>query len=284
MLLGVVLTALVLVVGSGVILFTSASPAWSGLTHTQSVTRELAKTGLPGLLPVHLDELEVSRFLELINIEYSVENELDPDLLVNARTSVPTGGQDEWLHYRALQAMAELCTAARAEGIATVYVRSGYRSYDNQEQLYWEAEDKSFVQPAGHSEHQTGLAADIFPIARSEREEQQAVRWLAANSWRFGLILRYTEAKRRITGIAGEPWHFRYVGLPHSWYMFRYDLTLEEYIESLRQSGGYVVSLEGREYTVAYAMPQDGFILLPEGLDFDISRDNTGGYIATSGE
>ncbi|MDR1521476.1 MAG: D-alanyl-D-alanine carboxypeptidase family protein [Streptococcaceae bacterium] len=32
----------------------------------------------------------------------------------------------------------------------------------------------------------------------------------------FGFILRYPKKKTDKTKIAYEPWHFRYVGIPHS--------------------------------------------------------------------
>ena len=45
-----------------------------------------------------------------------------------------------------------------------------------------------------------------------------------------GFIERYPKGKERITGIAHEPWHFRYVGTPHSERMAGLGLTLEEYL------------------------------------------------------
>ena len=36
--------------------------------------------------------------------------------------------------------------------------------------------------------------------------------------------------KEHITGIAYEPWHYRYVGLPHSERISAGGLTLEEYL------------------------------------------------------
>ena len=39
--------------------------------------------------------------------------------------------------------------------------------------------------------------------------------------------------KEEITGIGAEPWHFRYVGYPHSVIMAERNMVLEEYIEFL---------------------------------------------------
>ena len=41
-------------------------------------------------------------------------------------------------------------------------------------------------------------------------------KWVAENVWKHGFVLRYPKNKSHITGIQYEPWHIRYVGLPHS--------------------------------------------------------------------
>ena len=66
-------------------------------------------------------------------------------------------------------------------------------------------------------------------------------KWLYANSWRFGLILRYPadELSQSETGIVFEPWHFRYVGKALAAYLFRTGVTLERfYAEFLPQAAG----------------------------------------------
>ena len=46
----------------------------------------------------------------------------------------------------------------------------------------------------------------------------------------YGFIERYPANKEAVTGIAHEPWHFRYVGRPHAQRMTDLGLTLEEYL------------------------------------------------------
>lgn len=46
---------------------------------------------------------------------------------------------------------------------------------------------------------------------------------------------RYPKGKEEVTGIGHEPWHFRYVGYPHSEIMSRHGFTLEEYMTFIRQ-------------------------------------------------
>lgn len=91
--------------------------------------------------------------------------------------------------------------------------------------------------PAGHSEHETGLALDILcqqnlKMDRSQAEEPANI-WLRKNSWRYGFILRYPKDKKSVTGINYEPWHFRYVGKRAAAYIHKNGLALEEFWERL---------------------------------------------------
>ena len=51
----------------------------------------------------------------------------------------------------------------------------------------------------------------------------------------YGFVERYPKGKEEITGIGHEPWHFRYVGVPHARFMEERNITLGEYLELLRQ-------------------------------------------------
>jgi D-alanyl-D-alanine carboxypeptidase len=129
--------------------------------------------------------------------------------------------------------LRRLFAAAGAAGHFDLYVTNGYRTYDEQRQLYDDAPDKSYVLPPGHSEHEAGLAVDIFVADVSEDMVATATsnEWLRANSWRYGFILRYPADKVRFTGIAYEPWHFRYVGEDIARVCYEQELCLEEYVE-----------------------------------------------------
>ncbi len=122
-------------------------------------------------------------------------------------------------------AFDEMRDAARIEAGASLFVLSGYRSAKVQEGLFWnyaarsgEAAANRYSSRPGHSDHQTGLAADIgdtgYPGLTLEPAfgDTNAGQWLANNSWRFGFIMRYPYGKDAITGYQYEPWHFRYVG------------------------------------------------------------------------
>lgn len=88
----------------------------------------------------------------------------------------------------------------------------------------------------GTSEHQTGLALDIVDAGYQELDEAQedtaVQKWLMANSWRYGFILRYPTGKSRVTGIIYEPWHYRYVGREAAREMYDSGMCLEEYLDT----------------------------------------------------
>lgn len=117
-----------------------------------------------------------------------------------------------------------------------IYLSSGYRSYDYQEQIYNNYVNKygtetadTFSARPGHSEHQTGLAIDVNTIDDSFAGTPEAI-WLAEHCWEYGFIIRYPEGKQAITGYKYEPWHIRYVGSAVSKKIHEMggDTTLEE--------------------------------------------------------
>ena len=271
----------------------ASSPAFAEAQNSEASgskpgTREPI-TGLSELtLPMKISEIEAidTHYLELVNQDHPIDSEPDNSLLEPAWPTLPTESGDILLHARALDALRGLFWAADEANAGTFYLSSGYRDYAEQKQIYNEEPDKSYVQPPNHSEHQTGLAADIA-VSRTtliDLVQDPGARWLANNAWKHGLILRYTEDKREITHIAGEPWHFRYIGQPHAYVCWQNNWCFEEYIQFLKESGGYQLTLDGRKYTVLYLTPINGTVYVPENLSFEISSDNTGGYILTAWE
>ncbi|MEY4102020.1 MAG: D-alanyl-D-alanine carboxypeptidase [Actinomycetota bacterium] len=141
----------------------------------------------------------------------------------------------------AAQALEAMAADAQKSGISIV-MASGYRSFETQIATYnsyvtgygQAAADTTSARP-GFSEHQTGLAADLSAVGSGCTiadcfETTAPGQWLAANSWRFGYILRYPKGAQGITGYNFEPWHFRYVGLVVASQMHDKAIaTLEEY-------------------------------------------------------
>ena len=90
------------------------------------------------------------------------------------------------------------------------------------------------VADPGCSEHHTGLAFDLNVPGRYFVDTAQYI-WLKQHCWDYGFIMRYTDEKEDITGIIGEEWHVRYVGLDHAKKIQELGYCLEEYIDWLNQ-------------------------------------------------
>lgn len=137
----------------------------------------------------------------------------------------------------------EMMQAANDAGIS-LYVVTGYRSYEDQQKYYTSrmellnnSEDaKKQVQAAGCSEHQTGLAIDFTDDPSNAQPttdfgKNDAGKWLYKHAHEYGFILRYPEGKEDITGYTYEPWHYRYVGVETATAIYKQgpDTTFEEY-------------------------------------------------------
>ena len=113
---------------------------------------------------------------------------------------------------------------------------SGFRSYERQVEVfdYWcmvDGREKAEIMSAvpGHSEHQTGFVIDVSSLEQSYGDTDEG-KWLAANCYKYGFIIRYPEGKEDITGYAYEPWHRRYLGASTAKLVYDSGLTLEEFL------------------------------------------------------
>lgn len=110
--------------------------------------------------------------------------------------------------------LAQLISLCRAESGERISLRSGYRSYVTQKDLYARNLDRGTVTPPGISEHQLGLAADIDVEGRLMRHSDKTYQCFEENSFRFGFILSYPPGNNYLPGEdTYEPWHWRYVGI-----------------------------------------------------------------------
>ncbi len=129
------------------------------------------------------------------------------------------------LRTEAAAAFDALVTAAQNEGAGTIALNSGFRSFTTQVASYSSQVDAAGQVEAdhqsarpGHSEHQTGLTADVVPCGNGcgtldDFGFSAQGAWVAENAWRFGWITRYEDGSTGITGYMSEPWHLRYIGV-----------------------------------------------------------------------
>lgn len=181
--------------------------------------------------PITYSTDEASSLTVVVNKKHKLPNNYSP-IVVSV-----SGGQ---MRQEAATAMSQLLSDSEKLGIGMKII-SSYRSYNTQVSTYqkWvniqgQAEaDRGSARP-GHSEHQTGLAADLGNLDGSCNllacfGSGTQGTWLASNAHLYGYIIRYPEGKESLTGYQYEPWHVRYVGVDTAIAIYQSGLTMDQY-------------------------------------------------------
>lgn len=226
--------------------------------------------------------------LILVNAEHPIQHMERPVLA----PAVP--GSDILLDTRAAAMLSGVISRIGAAG--EIVPVSGWRSEAEQREIWdgsmrdsGEEFTRKYVALPGCSEHQTGLAIDLalradnIDFIRPEFPYDGVCGRFRALAADYGFVERYQSGKEGVTGIAAEPWHFRYVGRPHARIMCEMGLCLEEYIEYLRAYPYPERLLEVRgevyEAEVGFAGARDA-LGLPDA-PYQVSGNNVDGYIYT---
>lgn len=183
-------------------------------------------------------------------------------------------------------------------GHEDLIIVDAFRSYDDQKKvldakiaLYGEEQGRLIATNPGYSEHHTGLAFDFSLYIDGIQQDYDGTgdyQWITDNCYKYGFVIRYPENKTDITGITYEPWHLRYVGKEHAYFMTKNGLCLEEYVEllsryPLRSSRLVFTTDEGETYSV-YSQSISGDtaeIYVPGNYEYTMSGDNDGRIIVS---
>lgn len=166
----------------------------------------------------YLDKDYVPKNLEKISTVYALSN---MKLVENAK-----------------EAYEEMAKDASKSKLKLV-ILSSYRSYDYQVDLYNRYAKKDGKEKAdtysgrpGFSEHQTGLAFDIYngKTTYTKFESTKEFDWMQENAYKYGFILRFPKGKELETGYQYESWHYRYVGKDIAKEIYDKDICFEEYM------------------------------------------------------
>jgi len=177
-------------------------------------------------------------------------------------------------------------------------VISGFRSKEYQQKLYdedlaqTETTVSTFVAIPGHSEHHTGYAVDFGIRPKDGNYPKYDGKgdfvWVSENCYKFGFIVRYNVEKASLTGIADEPWHFRYVGKPHAFLMNEKKLCYEEYVDYIKtfkfgEKHLEVTTEDNKTYEIYYVPAEETTtkIPFPKYGEYEISGNNVDGFIIT---
>jgi LAS superfamily LD-carboxypeptidase LdcB len=179
------------------------------------------------------DSLErfVSKDISLNAVEYKPE-----DLESLSGAYINEAGRVSYLRKDALTSLRKMAQAFRKQFQTSLVVVSGYRSAKYQ-QRRWDLGrcTATLCAPPGYSEHQLGLAVDIFDASTEEAYMSNArlrnyIAWVQKYAHTYGYTQSYQNGPE-VDGYDVEPWHWRYVGIPLATKLHHLDMTYSEYVE-----------------------------------------------------
>ncbi len=172
----------------------------------------------------------VSRYTPLNIREY-----IPPDLESISGANINEAGRTVYLRAEARDWLIPLAEAFTREFGEPLTVISGYRSAAYQQRM-WDLGkcNSTLCAPPGYSEHQLGLAVDLFD-ATIEKEFDtnkryvRYIQWLKENAYHFG----WTQSYQKWVDIdmyEVEPWHWRYIGIPMATRLYNLRWTYTEFV------------------------------------------------------
>ena len=255
--------------------------------------------------------------LVLVNYEYEYIFPADEGELVNVYQNKTDNYSVAYNYYVLDGDVLNVFSAMMGEllevtGDSCILVNSTYRSFEDQQNIYnsylqsnGEEYTKNYVADPGHSEHHTGLALDLtirYPdgtyVLMKNYENLGVLNTLCVE---YGFIQRYPENKYYYTHINTEPWHYRYVGVPHAYVIAKKSLCLEEYMDFIKDytvDGEMLLINEAGEFSTCSKtnIPENGYLIyyipenaagsteiaIPEGCtDYTVSGNNCDGFVVT---
>ena len=186
---------------------------------TPRYIQNISKIGLrsPIQLPIFYADSSMLRFVSRTT-PLSEKTYAPSDLVSISGALINQAWRNSMLRLWARNALWDLAWAFNKEFQIPLTVISGYRSAAYQQRL-WDLGrcTDSLCAPPGYSEHQLGLAVDLFD-ASNEKEFatnptlRKYVTWLKENAHLYGWTQSY-QKWIEIDEYEVEPWHYRYVGI-----------------------------------------------------------------------
>ncbi len=179
---------------------------------------------------------DTDSLLILVNKYNYLSKDYEPSDLENISSNYAL--PDMKLRKEAKESFEELSKKALKDNLKIIAM-SSYRSYQYQVDLYNMYKNKDGVDiadrysgRAGFSEHQTGLAVDVYndKLSYTNFEDTKEFEWMQKNAYKYGFILRFPKDKEKYTGYIYESWHYRYVGKNVAKEIKESGYCLEEYI------------------------------------------------------
>jgi D-alanyl-D-alanine dipeptidase/carboxypeptidase len=245
-------------------------------------------------LKLHEDNIHQGSLI-LVNRDWPLKAEPSDSRLV----PLECGKAPALLERQAAKMLAK--TLAAVDCVDEIVAISGFRMMREQQRIYNRSLrengrrfTREYVALPGCSEHQTGLAVDMalnaaaIDFIRPYFPYEGICQRFRERATDYGFIERYPAGRESVTHIAHEPWHFRYVGYPHSKIMTDRGMTLEEYTDYIRL---YDYHHKRLKFSDNGPRCEIGFIPLhadtvveapiPEHMAYQLSGNNVDGTVVT---
>ena len=134
-------------------------------------------------------------------------------------------------------ALEKMATNFMREFEKPIVVVSAYRSYNYQKGIKDRGCPDNLCAKAGYSEHQSGLAIDLWEATTnkqflSNEKLKKYFNWLQSNAHLYGFHNTYQKGLE-IDTYEIEPWHWRYMWIELATYLKEKDLTFAEYYKKI---------------------------------------------------
>jgi len=167
------------------------------------------------------------------NITFNETGYIPQDMRRLDRTYIVDTKWDAQMREEAANAFEAMAQKFYEDMWEKIVVVSSYRSYSYQAGIKARGCPDNLCAKAGHSEHQSGLTADVWE-ASSDSQWKNSPRlmryydWLDTNAHNYWFHNSYQNG-RAIDGYEIEPWHWRYVWQDLASYLHENSMTFAEY-------------------------------------------------------
>lgn len=171
---------------------------------------------IPVRLPIFYSDSSILRFVSR-SVPLAMRTYTPWDLVSISGSLINQAGRNSILRKEARDALWNMANEFQKTFGIPLTVVSGYRSAAYQQRL-WDLGrcTDSLCAPPGYSEHQLGLAVDLFDVSTEKEFEsnpiyRKYISWLQKNAHLYGWTQSY-QKWIQIDEYEVEPWHYRYIG------------------------------------------------------------------------
>ena len=187
-----------------------------------------------------------------------------------------------------INSMMEAFGTSIGSQVTGLYLLGGFLTFDEQSDKYHSGASR--FEP-GHSEYHSGRSFDIVIYTEEYGSRvfstDAPYDWFKDNAGKYGFIVRFPEDSESYTGEEPRTNTYRYVGVPHSYYMSVKGICLEQYIDEVKKytkDEPLIVEGDTYNYRVYYVPAEaegDTMVPVPTEVRYTVSGNNVDGFIVT---